>query len=222
MGTRIGRDETQTTLRRLDQPRSTLRPVGGNSDGGGKAGGGSVTADPLTIWSVRAAVVLYTAALAVSMLGGAPRKSDRRKKMARNLWTWGLLAYLVHMVAAFHFVHAWSHRHASLETARQTEELVGVASGVGLWLNYLFTLVWAADVIRWWRDPSGHARRPRGMRLAVHFFLAFMFFNGTVVFASGFARSLGIAAMLTLLVAWFASRQALSGGIRRWQGLDGS
>jgi hypothetical protein len=157
-------------------------------------------AEPLILFTVRIAVVLYAAAILVSLLGG-----ERRSAAARVLWSSSLAAYLVHVLAAFHFVHGWSHRRAALATARQTGEMVGVASEAGLWLNYLFTAVFAADVVWWWADPAGYARRPLWLAGSVHGFLAFMFFNGTVVFGSGPARALGIAATLALLLALIAA-----------------
>ena len=35
------------------------------------------------------------------------------------------------------------------ETARRTRELTGVDAGAGLWLNYLFGLVWLGDLAGW-------------------------------------------------------------------------
>ena len=55
----------------------------------------------------------------------------------------------MHVAAAFHYYYEWSHAVGLAETARQTEELTGMASGSGLYLNYLFTLVWLADGIYW-------------------------------------------------------------------------
>ena len=116
-----------------------------------------------------------------------------------------LAAYLLHVLAAFHFEHGWSHRHAALVTSRRTEEMVGVSSEAGLWLNYLFTAIFAADVVWWWANPAGYTRRPRWLAGTVHGFLAFMFFNGTVVFGNGLARALGIALTLALVLALIAA-----------------
>jgi len=125
-----------------------------------------------------------------------------RERPARGLWTAGLLSYLAHVVSAFHYVHDWSHARAALETARRTEELFGIASGAGLFFNYLFTLIWTLDALWWWMDEEGYRRRTGWTILAVHAFLAFMFVNGTVVFAHGFARWFGLAATPPLLFLW--------------------
>lgn len=152
-----------------------------------------------TVWSIRFATLLYIAGLLSMLLG--------REHNARALWTAGLLSYLAHVVFAFHYVHDWSHAAAAVETARQTEELFGVASGAGLFFNYLFTLVWTADTIWWWKDEEGYRRRPRWLASSVHAFLAFMFFNGAVVFASGFSRWAGLASIPPLLFLWLRARR---------------
>ena len=139
----------------------------------------------LTIWTVRISFLLYVAALALML-------ADKRG--ARVVWAAGFLAYLAHVAAAFHYFHHWSHAAAYQETARQTEELFGFAFGGGLYFNYAFTVVWGADVL--FRFGS------RWAAAAVHGFLAFMFFNGTVVFAQGWSRWAGVAATALLAVLW--------------------
>jgi hypothetical protein len=65
--------------------------------------------------------------------------------------------------------------------ARQTAELFGVRWGGGLYVNYVFTAIWAADVAWVWWDEAGYRKRAKWVSAAVHGFLAFMFFNGAVV-----------------------------------------
>lgn len=144
----------------------------------------------LTLWTVRAAFGLYVAAL-VLRLGARP--SPRRDRIFRVLWTLGCLAFGVHVACAFHFVHGWSHADAYRATARQTAELTGVASGLGLYLNYTFLVAWAADVLWRW-GASERRRRPIWAAGGIHAFLAFMWFNATVVFPIGPTRWAGVAA----------------------------
>src|SRR5882762_2048787 len=114
-----------------------------------------MTGDWLTRWTVRGALALY--ALAITVRLAAPA----RRAEARFLWTAGCLLFLAHVAAAFHFFHGWSHAHAYRETARQTRELFGIDWGGGLYLNYLFTLAWAADAAYWWWGGlDGYDRRP--------------------------------------------------------------
>ena len=113
----------------------------------------------LVVWLARAAVALYVAAYLY-------------RSRARALWTSGFAVYLVHVACAFQFVYGWSHESALRETARQTRELFGVDTASGLYLNYLFTLVWFVDCVLW---PSYRGRA------VARAFLAFMVVNASVV-----------------------------------------
>src|SRR5262249_20308340 len=150
--------------------------------GGRLAGNGRrmIPGEALTRWSVRVALALYAAGLVGLLLG--------KGRAARWAWTAGCLAFLAHVACAFHYFHGWSQPSAFVETARRTAELFGLRWGGGLYLNYLFTLLWPADVAWWWLDPAGHARRPRWLSVALHAFFAFLAFNATVVFETGPVR----------------------------------
>ena len=163
-----------------------------------------MSGEALATGTARVALVLYVAAIVMMAAGG-----DRGGRRARVLWSAGLLAYLTHVATAFQFVHGWSHQAAVVETARQTRELFAVDTGVGIWFNYLFTAVWGADVAWWWLDSNGYVRRPQSISAGVHLFLAFMFFNGAVVFAHGPSRWIGLAATVLVPVWWLRNRRAL-------------
>lgn len=166
-----------------------------------------MTGEAITVWSVRGALLLYVAALGL-WLGAHNERGQRRARLA---WTAGCLLYLAHVCAAFQYFHDWSHAAAYAETARQTTELFGIEWGGGLFFNYVFTLVWVADAIWWWRGVAEYAQRPRWVSAAIHVFLAFMFFNGAVVFASGFSRWVGAAAIpALLLLRWMSRRVAIN------------
>lgn len=158
--------------------------------------------EALTVETARVALLLYVAALA-AILG----RRDHGGRLGRGLWTAGVLAYLAHVTAAFEFVHAWSHGAAVAETARQTRALFGVDTGVGIWFNYAFTAVWLADAGWWWLDEDGYHRRPAAASGAVHAFMAFMFVNGAVVFATGPSRWIGLTASALLPLWWLWRRR---------------
>lgn len=103
------------------------------------------------------------------------------------------------MIAAFHYTHHWSEADAIDSTARETEQLIGMAVGEGLYFNYLFLLVWIADVLFWWLKTERYETRPAWLEFGIHGYLFFIAFNGAVVFESGATRIGGI-----LTVAIFA------------------
>ncbi len=127
----------------------------------------------LTIWTARVAAALYAIELTLM--------ARHQWSRARAVATLAVSIYLLHVWAAFEFFYRWSHSFAYRETAKQTAELFGVDWGGGLYLNYLFSVVWLADCIWWWlhQDP----RRTMSLRVsvAVHAFLVFMFVNATFV-----------------------------------------
>ncbi|HZZ77932.1 MAG TPA: hypothetical protein VFE62_05415 [Gemmataceae bacterium] len=135
----------------------------------------------LTRWTVRLAMLLFVASLAIRR--GTPR-------WGRIAWTVGCGFYLLHVGAAFAYYHHWSQEEAYAFTACQTAAVVGLDWGGGLYVNYLFTIVWLADVCWWWTDLP----RPRWLDWAIIAFMGFIAFNATVVFATGFSRWFGIAA----------------------------
>jgi len=156
----------------------------------------------ITLWTVRIACVFYAFALSAWL--------TRKSSAAPVFWTLGLLFYLAHVIAAFTFQYDWSHRAAYTETARQTAELFRIRWGGGLYFNYAFTAIWAADVFWMWGKAASYRSRPTWVTVAVHGFLAFMFFNATVVFASGWVRWLAAGGSAALAIL-FASRRNRAG-----------
>lgn len=125
----------------------------------------------------------------------------RRDAAARIAWTAGCLLYLAHVAAAFEYRHHWSHTAAYESTAQQTADVFGVDWGGGLYFNYVFTILWIADVFWWWRAGlDRYCARRRSLHLAVQIFFAFMFFNGAIVFGSPLMLWLGSASILILIV----------------------
>ncbi len=148
------------------------------------------TATRITIWISVAAWALVVAALLRGRAG----------KGVRRWWMLALAAYLAHVFSAFAGFYDNSHAVALAETARLTAEVTGMDTGVGLWLNYLVGLLWIIDAARW--EISGTVRPPgpaaRKLWWAWHVFLAFMIFNGAVIFGHGPVRWFGVAIFATL------------------------
>jgi hypothetical protein len=156
-------------------------------------------------------LVQLTIALAIVAWAGAEclrlRAPRGRDAAARALWTAGALLLGLHTLAAFHFVHAWSHEAAAIETARQTDDLVGFRTSAGLFVNYAFLAVWMADAGWWWIAPVSYRTRPRATRVAMLVIFLFMFVNGAIVFAAGAMRLLGAAAVAAVLWTWYRAER---------------
>jgi hypothetical protein len=160
------------------------------------SGGQILTA--ATIWI---AIIAYGTGSAIFALS---ENRPRWHSLARLVWTIACLALLAHIASAFHFFHQWSHDAAYRDTARQTEEMFGFNSGVGIYFNYALLTLWILDVCWWWiKGLEAYRRRPWLLVAAWHTFLIFMFFNATVVFGRGLVRWLGLCVCLALLVVWW-------------------
>jgi hypothetical protein len=167
--------------------------------------------ESLTRNTVRVALGWYFAALVLMMWmdHGDWTAATPIGRLARWCWTWGLAWFLVHVGFAFHVYHRWSHADAF----EHTRQISGV--GEGLYVSYVFGLVWTADVAAWWLAPAWYAARSRWIDCAQHIFMLFMVFNGTVVFESGPIRVAGIVMFVALALAWLTSnRRAISKDLR--------
>lgn len=152
-----------------------------------------------TAW---AAFFCYVVALMLRLRTDGPQLRE-----SRRWWTAGCLMLFVHVACAFQWVHHWSHRAAYETTAQQTAALTGVASGSGVYVNYAVLVVWLCDVCWWWA-PAHHESRARKTGWLLQGFLAFVWFNATVVFGHGVIRWLGSAAWVALLILCWRRRGA--------------
>ena len=120
---------------------------------------------------------------------------------------------------AFHYFHHWSHALAF----ERTRQVSGV--GEGIYVSYLFTLLWVADVAWWWLQPDRYAARPAWIDRTLHGFMLFIVLNGTVVFESGGIRWAGLLGLVVLAGVWWmaqgrrqAGRVAAAWGRREHRG----
>jgi hypothetical protein len=140
--------------------------------------------DLVTRQTARVAVLFWAIASAALLHG--------RRGFARTAWVVGCGTFVVHVVAAFDRVHGWSHGAA----VRHVEGVSGL--GAGLLVSYAFTAAWAADAAWWWLDRDGYDERPAWLDRAAHGFLAFVVFNATVVYETGFIRWAGLVVFMAL------------------------
>lgn len=126
----------------------------------------------LILWTVRLSVALYCVAvwryLSVRQLG-------TMDKFYSKAWSAAWLMCVIHVLCAYHFEHHWSQTAALKHTAEMTERVVGIHWAGGLYVNYVFLIVWGVDVAR---SFFGQKLSP----ISMHLTAAFMMFNATVVF----------------------------------------
>jgi hypothetical protein len=154
---------------------------------------------PLVAISARCFVGLWLLASA-GMLLLKPRDWEMltmRTKLVRLGWSLGFIVQLIHVVIAFGLIHSWSH-----EAAMKHVEKVG-GFGEGIFVNYLFSMIWLMDVIWWWASPTGYPQRPRWIGCCVHGFMAFITFNATVVFGPHDAKISDLLAFGIIALLWW-------------------
>ena len=150
-----------------------------------------------TIW---AAVALFVAGEV-----GKIQMTGRVREGAWRAWALGLALCAIHMALAMSVRYAWHHEAAVLETAAQAAAVYGITWRGGLYVNYLFLIVWGGDTAWWARSPASYAARPSWQTRTLRIFYFVILFNATVVFASARGRVAGIALMVILLAVWAAT-----------------
>lgn len=138
--------------------------------------------------------------------------ASRSQRGGRWLNTLGCAAFLAHVACAFHFHHQWSHAIAYTDTARQTEQFTGWNWGGGLYLNYLFALVWLGEILWSWANAGSYRQRPAWIVWWWRGFFLFMMFNGAIVFARANMRWVGLMLCLALMTCWWRNRKRIVRG----------
>ena len=112
----------------------------------------------------------------------------------------------VHAYLALSDEHQWNHQHAFDHIANETERVLGFRFGYGVYFNYLFVIVWIADVIWLWSSPESYQNRSNRLSSAFHLFLILIMVNGAVVFRDGLPRYLGIVVIVSILATWWRGK----------------
>lgn len=161
-----------------------------------------MTGEQLILWTIRLSLIGY----GVFLLGFATAPNNAKWRAAAK-WVWmvSCVFFVAHLIAAFQFYHHWSHQHALDDTAARTGELIGVRFGHGILFSYLFALIWLADAAYWLIAGEGYFRRNRFFTWAIHGYMAFIIFNGAIVFEDGVVRWASIFWCLLVAVV-FAGR----------------
>jgi hypothetical protein len=151
-------------------------------------------ADTVTRQTARVAVLFWGIAAAALLI--------HKREWARATWTVGCLTFLIHVATAFDRIHGWSH----FAAMRHVDAISGF--GPGLYFSYAFTLIWLGDVAWWWLGRHSYETRPTWLDRSIHLFFAFIVFNGTVVYETGFIRWAGVL-LFGFLASLFVRRRLL-------------
>jgi hypothetical protein len=150
----------------------------------------------VTIWLALVAFIAAEAGRRPALAGRAPARWLDAVSLA------GLVLLLVHIALAYAIRHGWSHDAAVHATAQQTAAVYGLDWGGGIYVNYLFALVWALDAWQWSVSPAAAAARPPAIRWALRTFYAVIIVNGAVIFVPASRRLLGAAVVGALMWIW--------------------
>lgn len=162
-------------------------------------------------WVVEASAWLALLLYPFGLRGAGRSLSEPAVRRARLLFSFGGLVFLLHVVTAIWIHHGMSHSVAFEYTARRTEQLTGIASGFGLYLNYLFAVLWCAEIVWWHSAVVSYRSRATAISAGIHGFFLFMIANGAVVFVPWPRRALGILVLVLCgLALWLRSRSAIS------------
>lgn len=142
-------------------------------------------------------VWLSLAAFAVGELA-----KSRRYAGAWSISAIGAILLTVHIVLAMAVRHGWSQASALEATARQTNDMFGLNWGGGVYVNYLFALVWIAELFVWRQWPEGYASRPGWMKWSLRAFYFVIIASAAVIFATDWRRWMGAAILAVLVASW--------------------
>ncbi len=155
-------------------------------------------------WLTRATIWVAMGLWAAAMVW------PKRGSVTKWLWTTALVSYLVHIVLAYQHFYEWSHRVAWEVTARDTEAVTGLDSGVGLLINFAFAGILAFDLAGQWRTGQ------RKGATWINGLILFLILNGAVVFGEGAVRLYGVALITgVLMVLGFRLLSTKGGGPSR-------
>jgi hypothetical protein len=150
-------------------------------------------AESASLWAIRIAMVLMVIAFAAELRGA---KSTHR--IVSIVWLLGALFAMGHSLGALWTFHHGSQAAALESTAEQTQQLLGFRFGAGLYINYLFVVVWLFDAMLRSITPTRYVMLPRWYRATLNGFLIFIAINGAIVFKSGWIRAIGIVCVVLL------------------------
>ena len=169
----------------------------------------------LVAWTIRLALLFMFATFVLRLLephgvqqdGNVENEySDSLDNAAKHAWLLGSFFSLLHGIATMLLIHRGSHLAAVEDTAQQTEALLGVAVGGGIYFNYVFVTVWLIDALWWIASSSSYRSRSRWWNRLVYGYLVFIAINGAIIFESGIVRWVALTGAVVLLGLVFRNK----------------
>ena len=153
-----------------------------------------MAADFLIPWSARVFVVCYYARICLDVTA---RKDAGTQRMGRYFWSAGCLIFLLHVALAFHYRHGWNHSLAYEHVLERTVAATGIPTGIGIYVNYCFGIIWLVDTFAWWRDLGWS--QCRKAYWAVQALFGFLMLQSTAVFGPPFWIPVTVTAIVLLV-----------------------
>jgi hypothetical protein len=148
-----------------------------------------------SLWAIRLAMACLAFGYAFQFHSGV-----RNIRAISVLWIFGAMLAGFHTVTAISAFHSGSFEEAWVSTASRTEAMFGVRVGWGLYVNYVFVAIWWLDAAWRWQIRTESLR---SVELGIDFFLIGMAIFGSVVFATGPIRYVGLLVMAIWVALWF-------------------
>jgi hypothetical protein len=159
-------------------------------------------------WFTKATIYIALVCLAIRIYCVLTNRVGS-ERFARQVNTWGCLFFCLHVLCAFAFFHNWSHASAFEVTAKRTDEMLGIRFGEGIYFSYVFLILWILESLWHWLSVLSYAQRPRFITWSIWLYLAFIAFNGAVIFEAGITRWLGVPVSLYLVFVALSNWQYL-------------
>jgi hypothetical protein len=158
----------------------------------------------VSLWCIRCSILFLVVAFGRQLTG-----RPKTERLNATIWLIGALFAAAHSLGSLATFHHFSQAEAFESTAQQTQDLLGFRFGAGLYVNYVFVVVWLFDALFRMFQRDRYQQLPTWYHYSVEGFLAFIAINGTIVFKSGWLRWTAIACIAVLIgLAWRNHRHA--------------
>lgn len=129
-------------------------------------------------------------------------RTDNTPKWPWWAWTVGVSLCAVHMSLAMAGRHGWDHQEAVRATAEQAAAVYSIYWSGGLYVNYVFLLIWAGETAWWAISPRAYLSRGAALVWSLRAFYFVIIVNAVVVFARPAMRLPGLLLTAALVGAW--------------------